>query len=304
MNKKVVRFGIWLIILVSIWIVGRICLNCIQVKEEFLLRICMSLLYSFTPLFAVLLTEKSNILNFKYRPFLKTLPYKSLFKIIFIIAILYPLITLGLTFLFGNILNVDPFESISADVVRLNGILLPQSPFFRFIILSIVALLGALLTGMTLHLFIALGGEIAWRGFLEREIEVGNRAKKTVIIGLIWGIWVILPMVVYRSPHLFNAAFFIEIALTFGFCIVCSFLCVSVLYKTGTIVGAIVVMGLISSFPFHLLMLITLELRSSSFVVSYQHLFSIIAVILIYILINYQHRKHPFIPKENGIPPG
>ena len=304
MNKKVVRFGVWLIILVSIWLVGNIWLSCIVEKREYLHVILsyMFLLYSFTPLFAVLLTQKPNLINFKYRLFFKTLPYKSLFKIISIIAISYPLIILGLTFLFGNILNVDLVGSISVDTSRFSGILLSQSPLFRFFILFIVILLGGLLTGMTLHFLVVLGGEIAWRGLLEREIRIGNRAKKTVIIGLIWGIWGIIPTVFSRSLAPFDTAVFIEIALMFGFYIVCSFLCVSILYKTGTIIGVALARGLINSFSLFILMVITPSFSYS--VTNNRHLFSIIAVILIYILINYQHRKHPFIPKENSIPPG
>lgn len=291
MNKKIARFGIWLTTLVAIFIVGRIYLSSAHINEEYLniIRTCLNLLYPITPLFAVLLTDRKSIRNLLT---LKTMSYGNLFKIIFITAILFPLIILGLTFLSGNILNLDLFGEIitqGSNSTTFLGMLLPQGLFFN--ILAIF--LYSLLVGLTFNLLLALGGEIAWRGFLEKEFVAKSRAKKTMMIGLIWGIWFALPIIVLRSlDHSFDTVLLFEIALILVFHIVCSFLCVKALYKSGTIIGPAAVVGIINSLP--CFYLITDMTPKSYFIGGGNHgIFAIIAVIFINILIGSRSRNRP-----------
>lgn len=89
------------------------------------------------------------------------------------------------------------FGATSADVAALRARIagVPGGAF--------VALLAqGLLLGPTLSLIGGLGEELGWRGFLYRELETLDRWRRSLLTGLLWGIWH-LPAVLlgYGYPH-------------------------------------------------------------------------------------------------------
>ena len=52
-----------------------------------------------------------------------------------------------------------------------------------------LTLLSGLLAGATVNALFAFGEEIAWRGFLARELAHLGFWKKSLLIGAVWGIW-------------------------------------------------------------------------------------------------------------------
>lgn len=52
-----------------------------------------------------------------------------------------------------------------------------------------VTLFSGLMAGVTINALFAFGEEVAWRGFLAREMENLGFWKKSLLIGAIWGFW-------------------------------------------------------------------------------------------------------------------
>lgn len=52
-----------------------------------------------------------------------------------------------------------------------------------------ITLVSGMLTGATLNALFAFGEEIAWRGFLMKELQGQKFLTSAVIIGIIWGFW-------------------------------------------------------------------------------------------------------------------
>lgn len=52
-----------------------------------------------------------------------------------------------------------------------------------------ITMASSLLAGATINTVFALGEEIAWRGFLPRVMEECGFWKKSLVIGVIWGLW-------------------------------------------------------------------------------------------------------------------
>lgn len=52
-----------------------------------------------------------------------------------------------------------------------------------------ITIVGSLFAGLTINALLALGEEIAWRGFLPRVMPDWGFWKKSLVIGIIWGFW-------------------------------------------------------------------------------------------------------------------
>lgn len=63
-----------------------------------------------------------------------------------------------------------------------------RTPSMRWVIL-LSGFLSAIVAGLTINLFFALGEELGWRGLLQRELAPLGFAKSSLLIGAIWGLW-------------------------------------------------------------------------------------------------------------------
>lgn len=52
-----------------------------------------------------------------------------------------------------------------------------------------ITILSDLFAGITINALFAFGEEIAWRGFLARELDGLGFWKKSLLIGAVWGVW-------------------------------------------------------------------------------------------------------------------
>ena len=52
-----------------------------------------------------------------------------------------------------------------------------------------ITIVGSLFAGFTINAFFAFGEEIAWRGFLPRIMDAWGFWKKSLVIGIVWGVW-------------------------------------------------------------------------------------------------------------------
>jgi uncharacterized protein len=69
------------------------------------------------------------------------------------------------------------------------------------IMLLILGILGGFFAGFTINGLFALGEELGWRGFMDKELSHFSFIKKNLIIGTTWGLWH-APMIVqgYNFP--------------------------------------------------------------------------------------------------------
>lgn len=113
------------------------------------------------------------------------------------------LLTLGLIYLFGNVLQLPSFGQIdfsATSVVqqltelanqRTNGAVgEPTSPLpFSPALLFLLMLLQGSILGAIFNFPFAFGEELGWRGLLVKETESLGFVKSSLVIGLIWGLW-------------------------------------------------------------------------------------------------------------------
>ena len=104
----------------------------------------------------------------------------------------------GWIFLLGNLAGIDVFGTVDFSydgfIQKLEEITQGKSDLSEiqfpatWIIFTLIAFSGVL-AGATLNLPFTLGEEIGWRGFLFKQLEHLNWIKRSLITGLIWGIW-------------------------------------------------------------------------------------------------------------------
>ncbi len=63
------------------------------------------------------------------------------------------------------------------------------APEFHLLVLVGQTLVNGFLAGITINTFFALGEEIGWRGFLQKELGHLGLWKSGLLIGAIWGLW-------------------------------------------------------------------------------------------------------------------
>ncbi|MCH9610303.1 MAG: hypothetical protein S4CHLAM81_03550 [Chlamydiales bacterium] len=63
------------------------------------------------------------------------------------------------------------------------------SPLLFTLLTSLYFVAMALLAGLTVNLFAALGEELMWRGYLWEKLKHHGVLKASLLIGLLWGVW-------------------------------------------------------------------------------------------------------------------
>ncbi len=135
------------------------------------------MLYCFTPAVAVWIAEKNEGLGTilrQYKVSFKEIDLKRALIYVLGTAILLPVLHLLCIYGAGNLLHIGQFGQV----------VLPDGWLGRYLLDASIALAG----GLTLNMLAALGGEIGWRGFLGRHLDM-EPWKRNAITGLIWGTW-------------------------------------------------------------------------------------------------------------------
>lgn len=249
MQSKLTRF---LVYLFAFTLVFTLCRWSIQpIEGSMTMRTVSQLLfmiYMFAPAIAVLIVEdwKFSHLLAEYRMTLRNISARALAKYIALAAIGLPALLLLFIYVFGNLLEIGSFGSVSInpdDRYTMNGIELSDNATIRFITLSALTLGWSLLSGLTYNMLFAVGGEVAWRGFLEKNINLPHYRKYT-LIGLIWGLWWAVPTI-FPLRSIWSI---MNVALVILFCIISSFFLANALKQTRSIFAPAAIMGLHQSF--------------------------------------------------------
>ncbi|MDR0575178.1 MAG: hypothetical protein LBG96_14375 [Tannerella sp.] len=153
-------------------------------------------LYMFAPTISVLIVEKWNFKKVftEYNIRLKAIHISKSVKYILLTAFLLPVLILFFSFLFGNVFGLKEFGFLIISKEDLNPLVMTELPpfFSDFTLRMLIGIpflaVSSLLAGCTINLIFALGEEIAWRGFLEKEIVISEKCKP-LLIGTVWGLW-------------------------------------------------------------------------------------------------------------------
>lgn len=162
-------------------------------KSAIMLRIIASL-YMFVPAISVLIVEKWKFKNVftNYSIRFKNINTAQSLKYVLATGLLLPVLMMLFTYLFGNILGLKDFGMVITSNDDIDPVILSQLPALflssRLLIGFLLIAVINMLSGCTINLFFALGEEIAWRGFLEKEMLI-NKGWKPLVIGIIWGLW-------------------------------------------------------------------------------------------------------------------
>ena len=153
-------------------------------------------MYMFVPAISVLIVEKWKFKKIftDYRIRFKSINIAQSLKYVLATALLLPVLMMLFIYLFGNVLGLRDFGMLIISGEDLDPAILRQFPSLfatlssRLLIVFPLAIISSLFAGCTINLFFALGEEIAWRGFLEKEMFI-KRTWKPLLIGIIWGLW-------------------------------------------------------------------------------------------------------------------
>jgi hypothetical protein len=242
-NAKVFRFSICLLALTLAYGLYRLMIEDSDNVSLFIRQICNTL-YLFTPALAVLIVEKWKIKEIvsSYRLTVSGMNVKRGIQYVLATAFAVPLLILAFTYILGNVSGSTCFGGIITSVSSFNGIALSGNTCLRIGVLYLISVGFALLCGLSFQLLFALGGEIAWRGFLETHLAFSS-VPKTLLTGLFWGIW--------NIPFITGAKDASTFLLSFGtvllFCIVCSFYFSRALKQTHTLFVPAAMQGVITS---------------------------------------------------------
>jgi membrane protease YdiL (CAAX protease family) len=155
-------------------------------------------IYMFVPAISVLIVEKWKLKKIfsDYQIRLKNINIAQSLKYVLATAFLLPAFIMFFTYLFGNVLGLRDVGHLIISIEDLYPEVLSKLPFsslfaglsFRLLIVFPLLAILSLFMGCTINLFFALGEEIAWRGFLEKEMFTKG-VWKPFLIGIIWGLW-------------------------------------------------------------------------------------------------------------------
>lgn len=264
-----------------------------QTRLIIFVRQLLNCIYLFTPALAVFITENWKLRHIlvEYRLTLKNINTKALIKYIFLTSIILPVFVLVFVYLFGNILGLEEFGTLATQSVEkytFNGIVLSDNIFLRFLTLYIFVLIISLLAGLTYNLFFALGGEIAWRGYLEKNVYLPY-FRKYLLIGLIWGIWT-LPIILLSGKGIWDCLY--SGLSSILFCIIASFYTANALKEAKTLFAPAASMGIINSFM--LTWLINASNTPNSFLIGSKGLLFTLSIFIINIAFakKYRDRTH------------
>jgi hypothetical protein len=152
--------------------------------------------YMFVPAISVLIIEKWKLKKIfsDYQIRFKNIHITQSLIYILATAILLPVIIMLFSYLLGNILGLKDFGMLIIDSENIDPRILSALPpiflnsTFRLMVSVPLLALSGLTAGCTINLLFAMGEEIAWRGFLEKEISISKKWKP-LLIGVIWGLW-------------------------------------------------------------------------------------------------------------------
>ncbi len=86
-------------------------------------------------------------------------------------------------------------------ILKTKGVTTSKFLGIQPVMLLFLGIIGGFLAGFTINGLFALGEELGWRGFMDKELSHFSFVKKNIIIGTIWGLWH-SPMVIqgYNFP--------------------------------------------------------------------------------------------------------
>ncbi len=164
------------------------------------------------------------------------------------------LLTIGIIYLFGNVMQIEGFGEYSldpdlfnarmADIIKSAGAApVPNIPVPPGALL-IGILVGATLLGGIVNLPATFGEELGWRGFMYSELKPLGFLKSNLIIGFVWGIWH-APLILqgHNYPEHPVAGVFMMIP----FCISIGFLMSFARRMTNSVLGPAVLHGMINA---------------------------------------------------------
>jgi hypothetical protein len=219
MNKRITKLQEFLLVLTLLSIVVAVCgyLICKRYLNEAIpVSKIVGVFYMFVPAISVLIVEKWKFRKiFKdYRIQLKAINISKSIKYVLLTAFLLLILILFFSYLLGNLFGLKEFGFLIISNEDLDPLVFTDFPAF-FSDFTSRLLIGipffgiiSLFSGCTVNLFFALGEEIAWRGFLEKEMNI-NKKWKPLWVGIIWGLWH-TPLILmglnyeeYRIPGIF-----------------------------------------------------------------------------------------------------
>ena len=212
----------------------------------------IGIFYMFVPAISVLIIEKWKFKKIftDYNIRLKNINISKSLRYVFVTAFLLPVIILIFSYLLGNVFGFKDFGFIIISKEDLNPLVLTELPAFvsdftlRMFIGIPFLVISSLLAGCTINLFFALGEEIAWRGFLEKEI-VTSKKWKPLLIGTIWGLWH-TPLIL--MGHNYGEYRIVGIFVMVIVCIAMSYYFSQSLHQSGTLLVPAALHGIVNAF--------------------------------------------------------
>lgn len=275
MKKEIVKFILYLILLSIIVSILKFINLKYNDNAQLIVAQIINTIYLFTPALAVLIVQKDIK---KIMSYFKRINLKYFFYLIFSTLIILPLTMMLIIFIFGNIFDISCFGKISfyiSESYSFSGVVLPGGVFVKLTILTIISMALTLFCGFLYGLILAIGSEVAWRGFLEANLKFGN-FRKNLLVGILWAIWS-MPIILIRNTD-FNINYF-EVFNVFALCIVLSFYLGNIIKNGGTVLATGVVLGIINYSS------ITLMVNGGNFdLFGTNGLITVIPIIILYLL--------------------
>ena len=103
------------------------------------------------------------------------------------LAAFTPMMLIAILVLLNIAFTSANFEIDSQIVTAFND--LDVAPEFHLALLIGQTVINGFLAGITINALFALGEEIGWRGFLQKELGFLGLWKSGLLIGAIWGLW-------------------------------------------------------------------------------------------------------------------
>lgn len=159
------------------------------------IQLLFTLLLMITPALVAFIVEKKKFLvtSEKFQLNFKNINWKQTIKYLLITNLLLPVLVMIYGYLLGNVLEIEPFGKLITSYRQLSPEIIQKIPsilkidYLLFLLVPIM-FIASLMSSISINGFIALGEEIGWRGFLEKNLNF-SFFKKNIIIGIIWGVW-------------------------------------------------------------------------------------------------------------------
>ncbi|HOY48710.1 MAG TPA: CPBP family intramembrane metalloprotease [Flavobacteriales bacterium] len=136
----------------------------------------------------------------------------------------------------GFLLKLEEMTQGKTDLSEIN---FPST----YVIFLLVAMSGVV-AGATVNLPFTLGEEIGWRGFLFKQLENQSWLKRSLITGIIWGLWH-TPLIL--MGHNYPEHPYLGVLMMVFFCVSLSFPMDWVRRKTNSILGPGAIHGMINA---------------------------------------------------------